>query len=85
MEDVAALGPSEDLERSDLVDAVQAAIAELPERQRMALVLAKFENQPYADIGEVLGLKEQAVKSLIHRARENLRTRLAPLLAEDLV
>ena len=85
VEDVAALGPSEDLERSDLVDAVQAAIAELPERQRMALVLAKFENQPYADIGEVLGLKEQAVKSLIHRARENLRTRLAPLLAEDLV
>jgi DNA-directed RNA polymerase specialized sigma24 family protein len=51
----------------------------------MALVLAKFEHQPYAEIGEVLGLKEQAVKSLIHRARENLRTRLAPLLAEDLV
>ena len=85
VEDELAPSPSESLERADLVQAVQVAIAELPERQRMALVLAKFEHQPYTEIGEVLGLKEQAVKSLIHRARENLRTRLAPLLAEDLV
>lgn len=74
--------PSAGLERDDVVRAVRAAIAELPENQRMALVLAKYHDQPYADIAQVLGSSEKAVKSLIHRARETLRERLAPFLAQ---
>ena len=74
--------PSANLERDDVVRAVRAAIAELPDAQRMALVLAKYEDQPYAEIAQVLGSSEKAIKSLVHRAREALRERLAPLLAE---
>lgn len=75
--------PSEQLEQNDVVVAVRAAIESLPESQRMALILAKYEEMPYADIAEVLGSSEKAVKSLIHRARETLRERLAPFLKEE--
>ena len=76
--------PSDGLERSDVVQAVRDAIAELPEKQRMALVLAKYEDMPYVEIGRVLGSSEKAIKSLIHRARETLRERLSPFLSEEL-
>lgn len=74
------------LQRSERVDAVQLvrdAIAALPEQQRMALILARYEDMPYAEIAAVLGSSEKAIKSLIHRARETLRARLSPLLEED--
>jgi len=76
--------PARELARADVVHAVRAAIAELPDAQRMALVLAKYEDMPYLEIGEVLGASEKAIKSLVHRARENLRARLAPFLSEEL-
>lgn len=81
--DAVAVSPSADLERDDMVRAVRAAIALLPENQRMALILAKYEERPYAEIAEVLGSTEKAVKSLIHRAREALRVSLAPYFAEE--
>ncbi|MFN0006786.1 MAG: RNA polymerase sigma factor [Planctomycetota bacterium] len=81
--DAAAAAPSSDLEREDVVRAVRAAIALLPENQRMALILAKYEERPYAEIAEVIGSTEKAVKSLIHRARETLRVSLAPYFAEE--
>jgi len=81
--DDAAIAPSSGLERDDVVRAVRAAIALLPENQRMALILAKYEERPYAEIAEVLGSTEKAVKSLIHRARETLRASLAPYIAEE--
>jgi RNA polymerase sigma-70 factor (ECF subfamily) len=76
--------PSDRLERQDVIDAVRAAIAELPESQRMALILARYEELPYAEIAVVLESSEKAIKSLVHRARENLRARLAPFLQEEL-
>jgi RNA polymerase sigma-70 factor (ECF subfamily) len=72
--------PSSTLERQDVVQAVRDAIADLPETQRMALILARYEELPYSEIALVLHSSEKAVKSLIHRARENLRVRLAPLM-----
>jgi RNA polymerase sigma-70 factor (ECF subfamily) len=63
---------------------VRAAIAALPQTQRMALILAKYEEMPYADIAIVLRTSEKAIKSMVHRARENLRARLAPFLQEEL-
>ena len=76
--------PSEALERGDVVSAVRAAIASLPEAQRMALVLAKYDELPYSEIAVVLRSSEKAIKSLVHRARENLRARLAPFLQQEL-
>lgn len=73
----------DDLERADVVRAVRQAIAALPEQQRMALVLAKYHDMPYDQIGQVLGSSEKAVKSLVHRARENLREALHPWLAKE--
>ena len=79
-----AADPSDGLERDDAVQAVRAAIASLPDNQRLALVLAKYHDMPYVEIGQVLGSSEKAIKSLIHRAREALRARLAPFLEEEL-
>jgi len=81
--DESAPQPSDGMERTDAVDAVRAAIAALPETQRMALLLAKYDEMPYAEIARVMDSSEKAIKSLIHRARENLRATLAPFLSED--
>ena len=82
-QDEYAPDPSDGLERDDAVTAVRSAIASLPEHQRLALVLAKYHEMPYIEIGRVLGSSEKAIKSLIHRARETLRLRLAPFLEEE--
>ena len=79
-EDERVPAPGAALERDDVVREVRAAIARLPENQRMALLLAKYEELPYDEIAEVLGSSEKAIKSLIHRARENLRQSLGTLL-----
>jgi len=83
LEDARVQRPAAALEQGDVVRDVRAALARLPENQRMALLLAKFEDLPYSEIAEVLGSSEKAVKSLIHRARENLRTHLSAYLEEE--
>ncbi len=76
-------GPSEGMEREDVVRRVREAIASLPEGQRMALILAKYHEMPYTEIAAVMDSTEKAIKSLIHRGRERLREILAPLLEEE--
>jgi len=78
-----AASPSDAMEQGDVVRAVRAAIAELPESQRMALILAKYDEMPYAEIAEVLDSSEKAIKSMVHRARESLRESLAPFFQEE--
>ncbi len=75
--------PSAELEREDVVAAVRAAVGALPEAQRMALILAKYHETPYVEIAEILESSEKAIKSLVHRARENLREQLAPFLKQE--
>jgi RNA polymerase sigma-70 factor (ECF subfamily) len=75
--------PSADLERGDVVAAVRRAIEALPETQRAALILARYHDTPYAEIAEIVGSSEKAIKSLIHRARESLRESLAPFLEQE--
>ena len=75
--------PSAGVEREDVVRQVQSAIASLPENQRMALILARYEEQSHKEIGEALEISAKAVKSLIHRARETLRNLLADVIAEE--
>lgn len=67
------------LER-DRVEFIQRAIASLPEKQRAAVLLHKYEEMDYAEIAKVLGCSEAALKSLLFRAYENLRVQLAPLV-----
>ncbi|WP_232102663.1 RNA polymerase sigma factor [Gimesia aquarii] len=55
---------------------VREALGTLNERQQMAVLLHKFEGMSYADIGAAMKLSEAAVKSLLSRARENLRVQL---------
>lgn len=62
----------------ELGDQLQAAVAELPLRYRIPLVLYEVEEWPYADIARHLGCQEGTVKSRIHRARRRLQQRLAP-------
>lgn len=72
--------PTRVADREEMRAAVQAAISTLNDRQRMAVMLAKFEHLGYAEIGEVLGMTPQGVKSLLARARENLRSALSPYI-----
>ena len=73
-----ALMPTRQLDKAELCNAVQQAIGVLNERQRMAVLLAKFEHFSYAEIGEVMEMSPQAIKSLLSRARTNLREALQP-------
>ena len=59
---------------------MMAAIEQLGERQRIATMLSKFEGMSYLEIGETMGLTTQAVKSLLSRARNNLKEILKPYL-----
>lgn len=65
--------PSQNLAQEELASVVRRAIDGLSERQRIAVVLNKFEDMGYAEIADVMGLSEKAVKSLLSRAREKLR------------
>jgi RNA polymerase sigma-70 factor (ECF subfamily) len=63
-----AAGPEEAARAAALERAVGELLARLPERQRAALVLCRFEGLSYEEIAEVLGTSVSAVKSLVHRA-----------------
>lgn len=69
------------LDEREIAGAVDAAIAALPEAQRMAIILRRFEDMPYEEIAEVLKTSVPAVKSLLFRAREDLRERLKGFLS----
>ena len=56
---------------------VRDAIAVLPEKQRAAVLMHKYEEMEYAQIAQILECSESAVKSLLFRAYESLRARLA--------
>lgn len=71
-----ALMPTRQVARTELQQRVWDAMTELNERQRMAILLHRFEEMSYADIGAAMELSTEAVKSLLSRARENLRTTL---------
>ena len=66
--------------RGELELKVDAAIDALPESQRVALALCRQEELSYEEIAKVLGCSLSATKSLIHRARETLKTKLKPYL-----
>jgi RNA polymerase sigma-70 factor (ECF subfamily) len=60
---------------------IRHAIEKLPEKQRAAVLLHKYEELDYAEIAKILNCSESALKSLLFRAYESLRVELAPLVA----
>ena len=72
--------PSAQMRQVELSDVVREALDVLGEDQKMAVLLNKFEDMSYAEIAEVMGRSEAAVKSLLARARTHLRERLEPYL-----
>ena len=75
--------PHQRVQNQELAAVVQQALDTLNERQRIAVVLNKFEDMNYAEIAEVMGLTTKAVKSLLSRARENLRVALQGYINMD--
>jgi RNA polymerase sigma-70 factor (ECF subfamily) len=65
--------PTHNLQQQELAAVIRRALDGLNERQRVAIVLNKFEDMNYADISDVMGLTTKAVKSLLSRARAKLR------------
>jgi RNA polymerase sigma-70 factor (ECF subfamily) len=68
--------PLEQLEQEELATMVRQAVDGLKERQRRVILLNKFEGLDYAEVARIEGLTPQAVKSLLSRARANLRRTL---------
>jgi RNA polymerase sigma-70 factor, ECF subfamily len=70
--------PDEAFERHEIVQAVGRAVRNLPERQRIAVVLHRFEGLSYQAIADVLSSSPDGVDALLRRAKEALRQALAP-------
>lgn len=63
----------------DRIEFIRRAVQALPEKQRAAVLLHKYEEMDYSEIAKVLECSESALKSLLFRAYETLRVQLAPL------
>ena len=59
------------------MEEIRQAVAALPEKQRAAVLMHKYQEMEYSQIAKVLNCSESAVKSLLFRAYETLRARLA--------
>jgi len=75
--------PSSSLQHAELAARIRMALDKLNERQKVAVILNKFEDMGYAEIAEVMGLSSKAVKSLLSRARARLRDELQDYIYMD--
>ena len=78
--DKSAMMPTRQADKRELQSQVQHALETLNERQRLAVLLHRFEEMNYQEIGDVMEMTPIAVKSLLGRAREQLRLALEPLV-----
>jgi RNA polymerase sigma-70 factor (ECF subfamily) len=79
-EDVKSFSPPDALLHEELEQKIQQALSELPDNQRIAILLCRQDELSYEDIARVLGCSLSATKSLIHRGRETLKQKLKPYL-----
>ena len=82
--DKSGMMPTRQAENTEMQNVVQEALASLNEEQRLAILLHKFEEMSYADIAETLEKSPAAVKSLLSRARDNLREKLEPYVRQGM-
>jgi len=76
--EASSLMPARQLASAEMAEVVRLAVQTLSPRQRMVVLLCRFEGMSYAEIAVAMELTPQAVKSLLSRARSNLRTVLEP-------
>lgn len=81
IKDESSPSPDVSLLEIELQGAIEKAIMKLPDTQRMALILRRYEELSYEEIGEILDLSVSAVKSVLFRARAELRARLSKYLS----
>ena len=79
--DKSNLMPTRLADQKEMEMVIREAIQSLGPRQRMAMLLSKYEGMSYNEIAESMELTTQAVKSLLSRARGNLKEALAPYLS----
>ena len=80
-----ALMPARQVARDEMAEMMRSAIEQLGDRQRMAMLLSKFEGMSYQEIADTMELSTQAVKSLLSRARMRLKTILEPYVENGIV
>lgn len=81
--DESTSAPDQQVLENELVQAIDSAIQALPEKQRLAVILRRYEDRSYEEIADILGLSLSAVKSLLFRARTQLKENLQPYLDPD--
>ena len=81
-QEASSLMPTRQLDQMEMRQIVRLAMESLNDRQKMAVLLCKFEHMSYVEIAETMGLSPPAIKSLLSRARGNLRQVLEPYLRE---
>jgi RNA polymerase sigma-70 factor (ECF subfamily) len=74
--DTKTADPHDQVAQRELQERIQEAIMKLPEQQRMAVILCRFEGHSYDEIAKELRCSRSAVKSLLHRARRTLKEQL---------
>lgn len=75
-------GPDERFEQAETERIVRQALGELPDRQRTAMIMARYDRLSYREIASVLECSEASVESLLHRAKLTLAKRLRPYINE---
>ena len=83
LRDTATKSPSEYSLEKEMMRAVDRAILALPEQQRLAILLRRYDEFSYEEIAEILKTSVPATKSLLFRARETLRKALHDYLEES--
>ncbi len=83
VEDTQPATPAEDEEKKELQKTIAEALASLPETQRTAVILAKYEDMPLDEIAKIMGISIGAVKQLVFRAKNALKEKLSPCVPEN--
>ena len=81
-EDTDQARADDDMEARELNIAVRQAIAQLPKKQRLAILFSIYQQLSYKDIGERIGCSEGAVKSMIHRSKIFIKKKLKKHLGD---
>ncbi|HEY1500263.1 MAG TPA: RNA polymerase sigma factor [Acidobacteriaceae bacterium] len=76
-------GAEEEMVKDERMKAIRKHVMALPERQRTAVLMHKYQGLDYKEIGAVLRLSESATKSLLFRAYQTLRERLKEFVEQD--
>ncbi len=82
---VASEQPDINFEQAEKQHIVQQAIESLPANQKTVVILYRYQNLSYQEIAEILETSVSAVESRLHRAKLNLKTKLAPLIKKRVI